>query len=125
MNGIIISQVSVFCYACLLGVGLGFLYDIFRIFRMMINHHYIGIFIQDVIYFAVSGVVTFLFVLTINKGETRFYILAGEGIGWIGYHLTVGEIIYRSSEKIVAYFNKRINNFVNKIKIKINSKDNN
>ncbi len=125
MNGIIVSQVSVFCYACLLGVGLGFLYDIFRIFRMMINPHYIGIFIQDVIYFAVSGVVTFLFVLTINKGETRFYILAGEGIGWIGYHLTVGEMIYRSSEKIVAYFNKRINNFVNKIKIKINSKDNN
>ena len=85
---------------------------------MMINHRYIGIFIQDVIYFIISGVVTFLFVLGMNKGEARFYILAGEGIGWIAYHLTIGELVYRSSEKIVTYFNNRISNFVDKIKIK-------
>lgn len=125
MNSILISQISVFGYSCILGVGLGALYDLFRIFRMMTNHRYIGIFIQDVIYFIISGVVTFLFVLGMNKGEARFYILAGEGIGWIAYHLTIGELVYRSSEKIVTYFNNRISNFVDKIKIKINSKDNN
>lgn len=125
MNGVLLSQVSVFGYSCILGIGLGVLYDLFRIFRMMINHRYIGIFIQDVIYFIISGVVTFFFVLTMNNGEARFYILAGEGIGWIVYHLTIGEVIYKSSEKIVVYFNKRISNFVDKIKIKINSKDNN
>ena len=125
MNSILISQISVFGYSCILGVGLGALYDLFRIFRMMINHRYIGIFIQDVIYFIIIGVVTFLLVLGMNKGEARFYILAGEGIGWIAYHLTIGELVYRSSEKIVTYFNNRISNFVDKIKIKINSKDNN
>ena len=43
----------------------------------------------------------FLFVLVFNNGESRFYILAGEGIGWIAYHLTFGEYIYKCSEKIV------------------------
>lgn len=125
MNDVLVSQVLIFFYSCLLGMGLGVLYDLFRIFRMMINPHYIGIFIQDVVYFIISGIITFLFVLGLNRGEARFYILAGEGLGWIGYHLTIGEIIYRSSEKIVLYFNKIISNFVDKIKIKIKSKDNN
>ncbi len=101
MNEMLKIQLIIFGSSCLLGIALGFIYDLFRIVRMIINPKFVGIFIQDVIYFILSGVITFLFVLSLNNGESRFYILAGEGIGWITYHVTVGNFIYKLSGKFV------------------------
>ena len=106
-----LKELWIFSYSCLLGLGLGILYDVFRIIRMLINTKNITIFLQDVIYFIVSGLITFLFVLGINEGQSRFYILAGEGIGWIAYHITLGEKIYRSSENIVKIIRPKFRNF--------------
>ncbi len=61
----------------------------------------LSVFIQDVIYFLVSGFVTFLFVLIFNYGESRFYILAGEALGWILYHVSLGDITYKRLNSIV------------------------
>ncbi len=83
----------------------------------MINPRNIFIFFQDIIYFIISGLITFLFVLKFNHGEVRFYILAGEGIGWIIYHITLGEWIYKFSSKIVKKLNFKILQFTNKIKL--------
>ncbi len=109
-------QLLIFGYSCVLGAGLGLLYDFFRIIRMMINPRNIAIFVQDVIYFIISGVITFLFVLGFNRGEARFYILAGEGIGWILYHITLGELIYRCSGKLVKFLNLKVKSIFGKIK---------
>ena len=111
MNEFLKTQSMIFIFSCLLGANLGLLYDCFRLIRMIINPRNIFIFAQDIIYFFVSAMVTFLFVLVLNNGESRFYILAGEGIGWIAYHLTFGEFIYRYSQKIVV----RLNAYINKI----------
>ena len=94
------NQFIIFVFSCFLGISLGFMYDIFRIIRIIINPRNIAVFFQDVVYFVVSGFVTFIFILVFNFGESRFYILAGEGIGWIIYHVTVGEWIYKKSKKL-------------------------
>lgn len=104
-------QMIIFALSCVLGIALGILYDVFRIIRMVINSKNITIFIGDIIYFIISGIITFIFVLKINSGESRFYILAGEGIGWIAYHLTLGNAIYKYSGKAA----KRINFYTKKI----------
>ena len=108
MQQSIATQVIVFVYSLALGVVLGIMYDVFRIIRMIINSKYIAIFIQDVLYFILGGVITFLFVLGVNSGNSRFYILAGEGIGWIVYHITLGELIYKCSNKIVTKLKDKI-----------------
>lgn len=115
MSEMFLKELWIFGYSCLLGVGLGILYDIFRIIRMLINTRNITIFLQDIIYFIVSGFVTFIFVLGINEGQSRFYILAGEGIGWIVYHITLGEKIYHCSENIVKMIHTKFRNFSNNI----------
>ena len=115
MSEMFLKELWIFGYSCLLGVGLGILYDVFRIIRMLINTRNITIFLQDIIYFIVSGFVTFLFVLGINEGQSRFYILAGEGIGWIAYHITLGEKIYHCSENIVKMIRTKFRNFSNNI----------
>ena len=109
------SQILIFVYSLALGMFLGFAYDIFRIIRMVINSRNIAIFIQDVLYFILSGGVTFLFVLSVNGGNSRFYILAGEGIGWIAYHITLGEVIYKYSNKTVNFVKSKIAALKNKL----------
>lgn len=109
------SQILIFVYSLALGMFLGFAYDIFRIIRMVINSRNLAIFIQDVLYFILSGGVTFLFVLSVNSGNSRFYILAGEGIGWIAYHITLGEVIYKCSNKTVNFVKSKIAALKNKL----------
>ena len=116
MNETLAMQLIIFGYSCVLGAGLGLLYDFFRIIRMMINPRNIAVFIQDIIYFIISGLITFLFVLGFNRGEARFYILAGEGIGWIIYHITLGEVIYKCSGRVVKSLNLKIGLLTDKIK---------
>ena len=119
MSDIFLKELLIFWYSCLLGIGLGILYDVFRIIRMLINKRNITIFLQDIIYFIVSGFVTFIFVLGINEGQSRFYILAGEGIGWIVYHITLGEKIYHCSENIVKMIHTKFRNFSKNIFLNI------
>lgn len=97
------SQLLVFVYSLALGLILGVAYDFFRIVRMVINSKNIAVFLQDVLYFIVSGLITFFFVLGVNSGNSRFYILAGEAVGWILYHITLGEVVYRCSGKLVKW----------------------
>lgn len=98
------NQFLMFMCSCGLGIGLGIFYDFFRILRLIINPKNIAIFVQDVIYFVFSGLLTFFFVLVFNFGEMRFYILGGECIGWIGYHLSLGDMVYKKTKNVV---NKR------------------
>ena len=119
------SQILIFVYSLTLGIFLGFAYDIFRIIRMVINSRNIAIFIQDVLYFILSGGVTFLFVLSVNSGNSRFYILAGEGIGWIAYHITIGEVIYKCSNKTVNFVKSKIATLKNKLLKKFSKNDSN
>ena len=118
------SQILIFVYSLALGIFLGFAYDIFRIIRMVINLRNIAIFIQDVLYFILSGGVTFLFVLSVNSGNSRFYILAGEGIGWIAYHITIGEDIYKCSNKTVNFVKSKIAALKNKFLKKFSKRNN-
>lgn len=94
-------QFPVVLYSLALGALLGVFYDVFRIIRLFANPKNLSVFIQDIIYFLVSGFITFLFVLILNYGESRFYILAGEALGWILYHISLGDIIYGKLKNIV------------------------
>lgn len=89
------SQPVIFGYACLFGAVLGVYYDLFRIIRLLTASERRHIFFQDVFYLVTCGVLTFLFTFATNKGEIRFYILAGEAIGWCVYYLTIGAVTLR------------------------------
>ena len=73
-----------------LSLGLGFImglvYDIFRLFRILFSKGKVGYFITDILYCIVFSFCTFLFFITVNEGQLRFYLLAGEILGFIIYH---------------------------------------
>lgn len=80
---------NIFLLSIVFGFALGFIYDLFRIPRIIYNVSTKMIFCQDITYFFICGILTFLFVLVVNCGKLRFFIAAGETIGWCVYNLTV------------------------------------
>ena len=129
-----ISQIQIFWYACILGIIMGIIYDVFRIIRLLVSWKDWQVFIQDIVYFFIVGISTFLFALAYNKGDVRAYLIVGEIIGWIIYYITIGEIVYRFSEAIAKFIKKILMKFtklickplikiVNKLKIKCRRKE--
>ena len=104
----ITAQTQMFLLSCGFGFLLGLLYDVFRIFRMAFFKQKAVVFIQDVLYFAVCGCLTFLFCLTMNYGEIRGYVLLGEVLGWIVYYFSLGAMVFQASSAIVGVLHKVI-----------------
>lgn len=92
----------------LLAIGAGFalaiLYDVLKITRTMLRSTPSHVFWGDIVFMTVAAIVTFLLSLAACMGEVRFYILAGEGIGFCVYFLTIGLIsirVFRFIRKIL------------------------
>lgn len=113
--GITLSgQLGVFLLSGVCGAILGAFYDFLRLFRLIVYSGRRQLFFQDIFYFFICGIVTFLFALAVNFGEVRFFLLAGEGIGWLVYHLTLGALVYRFSSLLVVFL-KRIFSALNRL----------
>lgn len=101
------SQLQGFLVSVLTGVLLGALYDIFRIYRTVFRPEKRAVFFQDLFYMICAAFVTFLLSLGVNYGEVRFYILAGEAIGWCLYYLTIGMVtiqVFRFISRILRRY---------------------
>ena len=79
----------------------GVLYDFFRVFRLIRKSGKLAIFFQDIVFFVLSAGGTFVLMLARSMGEMRFYIIAGEILGFLIYFLTVGELVVRFTRRVV------------------------
>ena len=94
------GQMLTFLISCLVGAALGLLYDLFRIFRIIVPCSRLAVLLLDVLFFIMCTVVTFLFALLSNSGTVRFFILEGEVIGAVLYALTLGIPLMRLTRKL-------------------------
>ena len=119
MNLSLSFQLQGFVISIVAGVFLGAYYDIFRIFRTVFQSENRAVFFQDLFYMISAAFVTFLLSLGVNYGEVRFYILAGEIIGWCLYYLTVGMVTIRVFQFVSKILHKLFINPIKKIMVKI------
>lgn len=85
-----------------LGFLLGALYDVFRVIRLLMRPSARVIFFQDLLYFTLGSVVTFLFALAVTGGELRFYLFLGLVTGFTAYYFTVGRAVMRCARGVIA-----------------------
>lgn len=94
MFGIELSvQMYIFIKSVALGFMTGFIYNLFMLFRISFMKNAFAVFFQDVIFFVGVSILTFLFVLETNYGQIRFYIFAGELIGFCLYYFFPAALI--------------------------------
>lgn len=98
------DQLLVFAKALLLGASLGLFYDVFRILRIAIKSHSIIIFFEDILFFVLAAILTFLFIFNVNSGVVRWFIFLGIIVGFALYYITVGKLVIKISEIIINIF---------------------
>ena len=92
--------------AIVMGVALCLFYDLLRIFRLAVPPGKILAFFEDVLWFFVAAVVTYLVCLAKCNGEVRSYVLIGEGVGFLLCRLTVSRGIMTAAKPSIRAVKK-------------------
>lgn len=95
------QQARVFMYAVGFGFLIGILYDVFRTIRMLVSNGKKAFMVFDVLYAFTAAILTFLFLLTVQSGRVRGFVLFGELLGFLIYYISFGLLVVRVSDKIV------------------------
>ena len=95
-------ETQLFLYSLLVGGGLSVLYDLLRVLRLQVRHRPLAVTLEDVAYFLVCAAVTLGFVLKDNSGQVRGYILVGELIGWLVWHLSIGSVMVCAASAVAS-----------------------
>ena len=77
------SQAVSFLYSIILGILYALFYDIFRAVRIVKPQTAFSVFLQDLFYFFITAIVTFIYLLALTNGEIRAYVLVGILIGFL------------------------------------------
>ena len=79
------NEASFFLISAGCGMGLVFVYDLFRIFRRLVPHGNIWIGIEDVCYWIFCTIAVFLLLYQRNDGMMRAFSFLGIALGGAGY----------------------------------------
>ncbi len=102
------NQASIFLITVCVGFFIGFVYDLFRIFRKTIKHLNIFIQIEDFLYWLFVSIVMYYILLHENYGEVRAFSIIGAFIGMVIYFFTLSQIFVSITMKIIKLFKKII-----------------
>ena len=94
------GQLTDFLWAVLVGCGLGVLYDVFRLWRLLLCGKG-WVFLQDILWWMLFAFLSFYFALVWQGGIVRWYTLAGELAGFWVYHKTLGKAVFFVAEKLL------------------------
>ena len=102
------SQGYLFLIFVLVGIILGLLFDFFRILRKTFKTSDFITYIQDVLFWILSGIILIYSIFIFNKGELRAYIFLGIFIGTVTYMLTISKYFIKFNVIILTQIKKLI-----------------
>lgn len=94
-------------YAVIVGMVLALLYDFFRFFRLVFNDK----FFLDFIFWMISAVVTFCYLLIFNNGEIRALYLILIFVGFTAVTLCLRFISKPVQQKLAKKIKNRLKSF--------------
>ncbi len=96
------NQAYLFLVFSLTGVEIGILFDFFRILRRTIKTGNIVTYIQDILFWILTGILVLYNIWYFNNGEIRVYMFLGIIIGTLIYMLTLSNIFVKLFTKILS-----------------------
>ena len=100
------NQLYIFLCFFLTGIVIGILFDIFRILRRSFKTWDIVTYIQDFIFWILSGVILLYSIFTFNNGELRAYVFIGILLGITLYILLISKYFIKIAVKIILIIKK-------------------
>lgn len=90
----------------LTGITIGILFDIFRIIRKSFKTPDFVTYIEDIIFWILTGIILLFTIFTFNNGEIRIYIFIGLILGLCLYILTLSKYFIGISVTILKFIKK-------------------
>lgn len=108
MENSIAMQLYILLIFTISGIAIGVLFDIFRILRKSFKTPDFVTYIEDIIFWILSGAIFLFTLFKFNNGEIRSYIIIGLLIGIILYMLTISKYFINLNVKIITIIKKII-----------------
>jgi len=90
------------------GILIGFMYDLYRIFRRIFQPKKIATMIQDLIFWGVISIVAFYVLIFSNQGAIRFYNFLGFMLGSAFYQMLLSKLVIKSLTFLLRMLKKFI-----------------
>lgn len=123
MSSLVIWEMGYLAACFLLGAVLMLLYDALRIGRLVVPHHRIVTGAEDLLYWLVVAVSTFLKLYEGNDGIIRWYAVAAIAIGMLLFYCCISRFLVPFAGKVLRFpleiIRKVLKSFYKKVTIKI------
>lgn len=106
------NQAYLFLVFTLNGIIIGLLFDIFRILRRSFKTSDGTTYIQDILFWILTGVILLYSIFTFSNGEIRFYMFLGVFLGCLIYMLLFSKYFIRINVKIILILKKIIGKII-------------
>ncbi len=103
MSELISNQLYVFLIYSFSGVIIGLFFDVFRILRKSFKTPDFITYIEDIIFWILTGLFLIYIIFKFNNGEIRSYIFIGLGIGILLYLLIFSKYFIKINVIIIKY----------------------
>ena len=100
----IVEESNFFLYSLCLGFIISFIYDIIRLIRNLIPHHWFFISLEDILFWIFTSIVQFLLLYKVNNGMIRWYSIAAALLGMVLYIKSLGQYMV----PYMSYFIRQI-----------------
>lgn len=88
------------------GIIIGILFDTFRIIRKSFKTADFITYIEDIIFWILTGLILLFTIFTFNDGEIRIYIFVGLLLGIVTYLLTISKYVIKICVTILNFIKK-------------------
>lgn len=102
------NQAYLFLVFTINGILIGLLFDIFRILRKSFKTSDMITYIQDILFWILTGLILLYSIFTFSDGEIRFYMFIGIFIGCLIYMMMFSKYFIKINVKIITIIKKII-----------------
>lgn len=104
----VINQTSLFLIFIVNGILIGLLFDFFRILRKSFKTSDIVTYVEDILFWILTGFIILYSIFVFNNGEIRLFLFLGIILGIILYLLFVSSYVIKINVFIIKFIKKVI-----------------
>lgn len=102
------SQAYLFLVFSLTGIFIGCLFDFFRVLRKLFKTSNLITYVEDILFWILTGIILLYTIWYFNDGEIRLYLLLGLIMGIVIYALIISNIYFKILFKILNVIKKTL-----------------
>ncbi|WP_443663275.1 spore cortex biosynthesis protein YabQ [Clostridium sp.] len=102
----IVDQVKLIIFSLLAGIITGVFFDIYRLIRGFKNPNKILTIIQDLLFWTLTSIVVFIFLMYTNEGYINFYVYVGLIIGVYLYLKLISNMFIKLQYRLLKFNGK-------------------